>query len=136
MQSYNFRIEGNLTKTPELKYTQQGKPVMSLDVAVDTGYYDYQAKEWKDRTEYFNNIAVWENKAEGLTKRNPQKGDFVIIELNIPKAEHYTNNNEELVDVVRWTANAVKLVRRGNRDENTGETESAPAPAAEGVLDF
>lgn len=52
----NISLMGRLTRAPELRYTQNGKPVASFTLAVDR---DYQ----KDEVDFIN-IVVWGKTAE------------------------------------------------------------------------
>ncbi len=63
---------GNLGADPELRYTQSGKAVCNLRVAVTTGGRD------RERTEWFR-VVAWEQLAE-LCDRYLQKGSRVFVE--------------------------------------------------------
>ena len=56
MSLNHIDLMGRLTKAPELRYTQNGKPVASFTLAVDR---DYQ----KGETDFFN-IVAWNKTAE------------------------------------------------------------------------
>ena len=56
MSLNNISLMGRLTKDPELRFTQSGKPVASFTLAVDR---DYQ----KDEVDFIN-IVVWGKTAE------------------------------------------------------------------------
>ena len=64
-------IAGNIGKTPEIKYTPQGKAVCSFSVAVTEGID-------KEHTEWFA-VEVWEKTAEAVAKYC-DKGSQVLVE--------------------------------------------------------
>ncbi|NCC69633.1 MAG: single-stranded DNA-binding protein [Clostridia bacterium] len=64
-------IAGNIGKTPEIKYTPQGKAVCAFSVAVTEGID-------KEHTEWFA-VEVWEKTAEAVAKYC-DKGSRVLVE--------------------------------------------------------
>ena len=72
MQINRVTISGNLTRDPELKYTQSGKAVTALDLAHNSGFGDNQKA-------HFFKVNVWEKQAEICFERL-QKGSEVVIE--------------------------------------------------------
>lgn len=67
---------GNLTREPELRFTQGGRAVCSFGIAVNRRYQ--QNGEWKDADPTFFNVSLWgqpgENAAASL-----KKGDRVMV---------------------------------------------------------
>lgn len=61
-------LNGNLTRDPELKSTQNGKQVCSFSIAINEG---------KDKTEFVNCVA-WEKTAE-LIGQVAKKGDRMCV---------------------------------------------------------
>lgn len=57
-------VVGNLTADPELRYTQNGKPVANLTIASTPRTFDRQANEWKDGDALFLRASVWNEFAE------------------------------------------------------------------------
>jgi single stranded DNA-binding protein len=77
MNETPIQLTGNLTATPELRYTNSGTAVANLRVASNPRRFDRTKGEYVDgETSYFD-VEVWsgaENVAESLTK-----GDRVVI---------------------------------------------------------
>ncbi len=71
---------GNLGKDPEVKHTQQGKPVATFSLATNERYKDKDG-QWQDRTEW-HNIVLWERLAE-VAGEYLKKGGKVYIEGRI-----------------------------------------------------
>lgn len=63
---------GNLTADAELRYTQNGLPVVNFTIASTPRTFDRQANEWKDGEALFVRCSAWrdlaENCAATLTK--------------------------------------------------------------------
>ena len=74
-------LVGNLTKAPELRYTQSGKATARMSIAINQGYGD------KQTTDFFNLVA-WEKTAE-LCDKFLSKGSKILVEGRL------NNNNYE-----------------------------------------
>lgn len=57
-------VIGNLTATPELRFTQSGLAVASMTIASTPRTFDRQANEWKDGDALFLRASVWREFAE------------------------------------------------------------------------
>jgi single-strand DNA-binding protein len=70
-------ITGNLTRDPELRFTQTGQAKATLGVAVSRRWQNRQTQEWEEATSFFN-VICWgelgDNASESLTK-----GSRVIV---------------------------------------------------------
>lgn len=56
-------VEGNLGKA-ELRYTETGKPVLNLSLAVSNDYYDQKTGQWVRQEPTWYEAALWEEVAE------------------------------------------------------------------------
>ena len=74
-------LVGNLTKDPELRYTQSGKATARMSIAINQGYGDNQS------TDFFNLVA-WEKTAE-LCGKFLSKGSKILVDGRLK------NNNYE-----------------------------------------
>lgn len=81
-------IFGNLTRDPELKYTAQGTPVCTLNVASNEKERDPKSKELVDRPTFFKATA-WGQKAEVITKHF-ERGSEIYLEGRF-KPEEWTD---------------------------------------------
>ncbi len=70
-------IIGNLGRDPELRYTNNGTPVVSFNVAVGR-QWTTSAGERKEATEWFN-VVAWRELAE-ICSQKLSKGRLVYIE--------------------------------------------------------
>jgi len=71
MVDSNVTIVGNLTRDPELKFTNTGQPLATFAVAVNRRWQNKGSQEWEESTSFFT-VTCWskmaENAAESLTR--------------------------------------------------------------------
>ena len=79
-------LSGNLTRDPEIRYTQSGKAIARLGLAVSRRFS-------RDTTDFFN-LTAWDKQAE-FCGRYLKKGSSVIVEGRVE------NNNYEGKDGVK-----------------------------------
>ncbi|MEA1264182.1 single-stranded DNA-binding protein [Microbacterium sp. STF-2] len=60
----NITVVGNLTADPELRYTQNGLPVVNFTIASTPRNFDRTAQEWKDGDALFLRASCWREFAE------------------------------------------------------------------------
>lgn len=71
-------ISGNLTKDPEVRYTQNGKAMAKMGIAVRRAYRSKTADNNQQDTDFFN-LTAWEKTAE-FCGNYLKKGSRVIVE--------------------------------------------------------
>ena len=76
-------LTGNLTKDVEMRYTQSGKEMARMSIAVNQGYGD------KQTTDFFN-LTAWE-KTANLCGKYLSKGSKVLVEGRL-KNNNYEKN--------------------------------------------
>jgi single-strand DNA-binding protein len=81
---------GQLGRTPEMRYTPQGKPVTSFSVITTYTWSSSDGKQHKD-TDWFN-IVAWGELAEEC-KRALSKGQLVYVEGRM-KTRRWTDAND------------------------------------------
>jgi single-strand DNA-binding protein len=131
MADSTVTLVGNLTRDPELRFTQSGQAIATLGIAVSRRYQ--QNGEWQEKTSFFN-ITAWgqlgENAASSLSK-----GSRAIVTGRLEQRSYETADGEKrsVVEVVadeigpslRW---ATAQVDRNDRREG-----GAPAGASSGA---
>ncbi len=64
-------LVGNITRDPELRFTNTGQATASFGLAVNRRWQNRQTQEWEEATSFFD-VVCWremaENAAESLTK--------------------------------------------------------------------
>lgn len=120
MADSTVTITGTLTRDPELRFTQGGRGVATLGVAVN---YRYQRNnEWVEEASFFN-VTAWaslgENAAASLTK-----GMRVIVTGRLQQRSYDTQQGEKrsVVEIIadeigpslRWATAQVEKTQRSD----------------------
>jgi single-strand DNA-binding protein len=134
MADSTVTLVGNLTRDPELRFTQGGRAIATIGIAVSRRYQ--VNNEWQEQTSFFN-VVCWgqlgENAAATLTK-----GTRVLVTGRLEQRSYETQDGEKrsVVEVVadeigpslRWaTASIDRNDRRGGEG---GGGSSSPSGAS------
>ena len=117
-------ILGRLTADPEIRYTQAGKAVASLTIAVNRGF-------GSDTADFINCVA-WEKLAE-IIGNNLSKGSQVLVEGRIQNRS-YENNQGEKRFITEVVLNNIEFV--GSKKKNETDTNSFGAEIPEEQIPF
>jgi single-strand DNA-binding protein len=136
MADNSVTLVGNITRDPELRFTNGGRAVASFGLAVNRRYQ--VNGEWQEQTSYFN-VTAWgqlgENAAQSLNK-----GSRAIVSGRLEQREYETRDGEKrnVVEVVadeigpslRWATAQVEKTSRQSADG--GAPERAPSSGGGG----
>ncbi|MEN9504136.1 MAG: single-stranded DNA-binding protein [Actinomycetota bacterium] len=126
MADSTITIAGNLTRDPELRFTQGGRAVASFAVAVS---YRFQSNgEWKEESSYFD-VTAWgtlgENIASSLTK-----GTRVVVSGRLQQRRYETKEGEKrsAVEIVadevgpslKWATATIERTQRSGGEGGGG----------------
>lgn len=95
MADNTVTLVGNLTRDPELKFTQSGRAVAAFGLAVNRRYQ--VNGEWKDDTSYFN-VTAWGQLAENASATFT-KGSRVIVTGRLSWREYNTREGDKRTTV-------------------------------------
>jgi single-strand DNA-binding protein len=119
MPDTHVTIVGNLTETPELRFTPAGAPVANFSVAVTPRVKDGDG--WKDGETSFFRCTAWRTLAENLAEL--AKGTRVLVQGRLTQRSWETADGDKrsVVEVqveeagpsLRWATATVE--RRGTR---------------------
>ena len=106
-------LTGRLTKNPELRYTQSGKPVANFTLAVERNFKDPNGEKVTD----FIDCVIWNKQAETLANYT-KKGSLigVVGEIN---TRSYQNNNGERVFVTEVRVNNFTFLETKKNEQST-----------------
>jgi single-strand DNA-binding protein len=120
---------GNITNDINVRYTPNGRAVLSFGLATNRRVKNQNSEEWKDETT-FHNVVVWGSDAEGLGQR-AKKGTRIYVQGRLQTStwddkEGKKNYKTEIV------AEKVILIDRFERGQlgsagNAGGSSSAPS---------
>lgn len=118
-------LAGNLTRDPELRFTNNGIPVCNFGIAVN------RVRSKNDEVDFFD-VTVWRELGETVTNYK-KRGDPILLEgrLQFRSWEDQDGNKRNKVDVV---ADTVQFLSRGQgqESENGGSGGGEKAAAASG----
>ena len=134
MASNTITVVGNLTRDPELRYTQSGKATVTVGIAVNRRYQ--VNGEWQEQTSYMN-VVAWDQLAENIAA-SLTKGTRILVtgRLDIREYEAREGGKRTAVDIVadeigptlRWAT--VTVERQGGQGGGRGGEGGASRPAA------
>ena len=117
-------IIGRLGRDPELAYTQQGSPIVHLNVATDESYTDRDGRK-VDRTEW-HRVVVW-NKAAEACNNYLAKGSLVFVEGSLQTRKWQDQQGQD-----RYTteikAQRVQFLDRKGQGEQQGQGQGQARP--------
>ena len=119
-------IIGRLGRDPELRYTQSGSPVATLNVATDESYTDRDGNK-VDRTEW-HRITCFQKQAENCANYLA-KGSLVYVEGSLTTRKWQDQHTTEI------KAERVQFLdRKGDNQGGADQPQGAPRqqPAARG----
>lgn len=103
-------LMGRITKSPELKTTPNGVPVIQISIAVDR---DYTPKGQEKQTDFID-VVAWRNTAEFIAKHFG-KGQLIALTGSI-QTRSYTDNQGNKRSVTEVIADQVYFC--GGKNEN------------------
>jgi len=134
------QLVGNVTREPELRFTQDGKPVTTFGLAINRRRRNPQTNEWEDGDSTFFDVTCWEQLAENVAESVP-KGARVLV-LGYVQQDNWEKDGEkrsklkvtadEVGPSLRW-ATVPSIVKNEKRSANGNRANGhAPAQANQG----
>ena len=122
---------GNLTRDPELRFTQSGQARAVLGIAVNRRWQNRQTNEWEEQVSFFN-VVCWREMAENVSE-SLTRGMRIIVQGRLEQRSWDTPEGDKrsVVEIVadeigpslRWASAEV------NRNERRGG-QGAPGGGA------
>ena len=126
-------VIGNVGRDPELRYTANGKSMVTFSIATNHNYQN-PSGEWQEQTEWFRVIA-WNQLAERVMERI-QKGSQAYVEGRLQTRVWTGNDGKERKDVEIIANSILSLDRRSGGDMVGAAQGAAPARRAGGDTEF
>ena len=144
MADNTVTVVGNVTRDPELRFTNSGQATASFGLAVNRRWQNRQTQEWEEATSFFN-VVAWreqaENAAESLTK-----GMRVVVTGRLEQRSWETDNGDkrsvveisadEIAPSLRWATAQVTRNERSGGGGGGRPQAAAPAPAPNTAPDY
>ena len=137
-------LVGNVTRDPELRFTNTGQATATFGLAVNRRWQNRQTQEWEEATSFFD-VVCWREMAENVSE-SLVRGSRVMVAGRLEQRSWETQDGDKRskVEVVadevgpslRWaTAQVTKNDRRGPSDGGGrgggGGRRRAAAPATD-----
>ena len=131
MADNTITVVGNLTRDPELRFTQSGRARALLGIAVNRRWMNRQTNEWEEQVSFFN-VVCWAELAENVSE-SLAKGNRVIVTGRLEQRSWETQEGEQrnVVEIVadeiapslRWaTAEVTRIPRTPGGGGESGES--------------
>jgi single-strand DNA-binding protein len=141
MADNSVTIVGNLTREPELRFTNTGRGMAQFGVAVNRRWQNRQSGEWEEQVSFFN-VTAWGDLGENCAA-SLAKGSRVIVNGRLEQRSYETQQGEKrsVVEIIadevgpslRWARAEVTRNERtdgggGGGFQGGGGGASRPAP--------
>ena len=124
-------LRGRLTRDPEMRYSNAGKPVVKFAVVTSRRFKNEQSGEWEDRDTTFWDCVAFGQLAENVAE-SLEKGTAVVVQGNASQEEWTTKEGEKRKSMKVAAEDIAPSLRfhsakiaRAARSE--GDTQAAPA---------
>jgi len=127
-------LVGNVTRDPELRFTNTGQPTASFGLAVNRRWQNRQTQEWEEAVSFFD-VVCWREMAENVSE-TLTKGSRVMVAGRLEQRSWETQDGDKRskVEVVadeigpslRWATAQI------TRNERRGPSDSGGAPRGGG----
>jgi len=115
-----------ITADPEIRYTPQGKAVLSVRLAFSDRKFNEQTREWDTSKSFYVDGTAWEDTAERLSQQLA-KGDQVYVEGRLETQSWEKDGEKKSKPVLQLRT--VRKLEKGQR--RTAAVPAAPAGTAE-----
>jgi single-strand DNA-binding protein len=136
MPDNTVTLVGNVTRDPELRFTNTGQATATFGVAVNRRWQNRQSGDWEEAVSFFN-IVCWREMAENAAE-SLSRGSRIIVTGRLEQRSYQTQDGEKksVVEVVadeigpslRWAT--AKVVKNDRRSPAEGAAAGQPAAAA------
>jgi single-strand DNA-binding protein len=111
-------LVGNLGKDPEIRHTQDGRPIANLSVATSESWKDKATGERREKTEW-HRVVIFNEGLCGVAEKYLKKGSKIYLEgsLQTRKYQDQSGQDKYSTEVVLQNFNSklVMLDRAGDR---------------------
>ena len=122
MPDNSVTLVGNITRDPELRFTNTGQPTASFGLAVNRRWQNRQTQEWEEATSFIT-VVCWREMAENVSE-SLTRGARVVVTGRLEQRSWETPDGDkrskvevtadEIGPSLRWaTAQVTKNERRG-----------------------
>lgn len=118
-----------ITADPDMKYTPQGKAVLSVRLAFSDRRFNEQTREWDTTKSFYVDGTAWEETAERLSQQLA-KGDQVYVEGRLETQSWEKGGEKRSKPVLQLRT--VRKLEKGNGGQQQRPQPQAPAASQGG----
>lgn len=129
-------VVGNLTADPELRYTQNGLPVVNFTIASTPRVLDKQSGQYKDGEALFLRASAWREFAEHIAG-SLQKGTRVVAQGRLKQRSYQDREGQtrtsielEVEEIGPSLRYATATVIRAQQGQSAAQQSTQPADQA------
>ena len=114
-------LVGNLGRDPEVRQTQDGRPIVNLAVATSENWKDKNTGERREKTEW-HRVSIFNEGLVGVCERYLKKGSKVFVEgaLETRKWQDQNGQDKYSTEIVLKSYNG-NLTMLDGRNDNQGQ---------------
>ena len=127
-------LVGNITRDPELRFTNTGQATSTFGLAVNRRWQNRQTQEWEEATSFFN-VVCWGDMGENVGE-SIQKGARILVTGRLEQRSWETEQGEKrsIIEIVadevgpslRWATAEIKKNDRRSPGDGGGGGSSRP----------
>ena len=131
-------LVGNVTRDPELRFTNTGQATATFGLAVNRMWNDRQTNERRESTSFFD-VVCWREMAENVSE-SLQKGARVVVTGRLEQRSWETPDGDrrskieiiadEVGPSLRWATAEIRKNDRRGPSEGAPRQTNGPRPAA------
>jgi single-strand DNA-binding protein len=116
-------LVGNLGRDPEVRHTQDGKPIVNLSLATSETWKDRQTGERKERSEW-HRVVIFNEGLAKIAEQYLKKGSTVYIEGQLQTRKWTDKDGVEKysTEVILQNYRGELVMLGGKRDGDAGES--------------
>ena len=117
-------LVGNITRDPELRFTNTGQPTASFGLAVNRRWQTRQTQEWEEATSFFD-VVCWRDLAENVAL-SLSKGMRVVVTGRLEQRSWETEEGDHRSKVEITADEIGPSLRFATADVQRTERRSVP----------
>ncbi|MBP7629533.1 MAG: single-stranded DNA-binding protein [Acidimicrobiales bacterium] len=128
-------LVGNVTRTPEIRYTPSGQTVVTFGLAVNRRWQNKTTNEWEEQVSFFD-VKCWGQMGENVAESVP-RGTRVVVTGRLEQRSWESDAGEkrskvevvadEVAPSLRWATAQVQKIERQGSGGSGGAGYQAPA---------
>ena len=141
MADNTVTVVGNVTRDPELRFTNNGQATAQFGIAVNRRWQNRQTQEWEEAVSYFD-VVCWREMAENVSE-SLTKGTRVVVSGRLDQRSWETQDGDkrskieivadEVAPSLRW---ATASITRNQRGDAGGSPRAATTRSTPNEPDF